>query len=177
MLLELRSTGQYTAIPPSIHPSGEHLYWKKAGQPREVQAAELQKRVRRLAACALMARHWPKKGSRHELTLALAGFLLRNGWSAEETKHFVTAASFAAMTDEEWDSRKRDVESTLQRLMEGKTATGIPKISAIVGEDVVSRRIDFLDLRPTLPSLQHLTQVSWPNPPRHFTALLVKWWH
>ena len=167
MLLELRSTGQQTLIPPSIHPSGEPLSWTRAGEPGNVEPAELEQAVRRAAAATLLARYWPKKGSRHELTLAIAGFLLRNKWSVEEVKNFITAAAFASSVDEEWKSRRRDVETTLSRLEKGEPATGIPRLAALVGDDVVSKLTEWLEISPRISNALHQPSVvSWPEPPK-----------
>ena len=52
-LVELRSTGHQTVVPPSIHPSGERIFWHKAGTPSRAGAETLHRDVARTAACAL----------------------------------------------------------------------------------------------------------------------------
>jgi len=42
MIIELRSTGCQTLIPPSVHPLGEHLEWESEGDPAEVSKEEIQ---------------------------------------------------------------------------------------------------------------------------------------
>ncbi len=51
MLIEFRSTGQQTVIPPTFHPSGERFVWSMARNPGRVNTDALQEAVRRLAAC------------------------------------------------------------------------------------------------------------------------------
>jgi hypothetical protein len=84
MLLEYRGDASQTIFPPSIHPSGEHVEWVGGvmGEPAKVSVDELMRRVRALAAATLLARHWPAKDShmRHEVSLPLAGGLVRAGW-------------------------------------------------------------------------------------------------
>jgi len=80
MLVELRSTGCQTLFPPSIHPSGEGIIWEVDAAPARVEGHVLRAHIARLAAAALLARHWPAQGSRQETALALAGGLLRGGW-------------------------------------------------------------------------------------------------
>lgn len=166
MLLELRSTGQQSVIPPSIHPTGEDFFWEQAKVPAHVEAGDFQLAIRRLAACTLVARHWPKKGSRHELTLALAGFLLRGGLSVEDVQDFVTAAARASMGDEEWHNRKTNVESTLNRLLKGKPATGTPRLASLLGDEVISKLLEWLDMSQGSVGSIHSMAVSWPTPPR-----------
>ena len=77
-----------------------------------------------MAAATLAARHYPKQGSRHEFSLALAGFLLRqSGWDAQRVCHFVCAVASVAGDDEIKD-RETAVETTAERLATGGKASG-----------------------------------------------------
>src|SRR5215203_4098060 len=80
-LVELRSNGRQTLVAPSTHPDGDEYVWhSEAGlKMAEVSAAELKERCRELATAALIARHVPQEGSRHDYAMALAGFVLRDG--------------------------------------------------------------------------------------------------
>jgi hypothetical protein len=80
-LVELRSNGRQTLVAPSTHPDGDEYVWhSEAGlKMAEISAAELRKRCRELATAALIARHVPPEGSRHDYAMALAGFVLRGG--------------------------------------------------------------------------------------------------
>jgi Bifunctional DNA primase/polymerase, N-terminal len=73
MLVELKAAGQQSAVPPSVHPSGEHYQWSK-GTPRplSIAAADLDRRVRLLGAATVLTGLW-SSGSRHDLSLALSG--------------------------------------------------------------------------------------------------------
>lgn len=68
-LVELRSTGQQTIAPPSLHPSGELVRWFAKGRSGRVKEAELLSAVKRLAAATLISRHWPSPGSRNDAAL------------------------------------------------------------------------------------------------------------
>ena len=92
-IVELRGNNHQTLVPPSVHPDGELYVWNSNGNAAEVDGEELKERVTRLAACALLVRHWPPKGSRHDATLALSGFLLRGGMSQEDVLSFVRAVA------------------------------------------------------------------------------------
>src|SRR5262249_41153614 len=70
MLVELRGTGGMTVVPPGLHESGESIAWDVCGEPAAVPLERLRRAVRRLAACALIARHWPAKGSRDRAAMA-----------------------------------------------------------------------------------------------------------
>jgi hypothetical protein len=58
------------------------------GTPANVDAAALLSAVRRVAAAAVLARHWPVQGTRHLAFLALAGVLARAQWSVADAKSF-----------------------------------------------------------------------------------------
>jgi|GEM_PF-3426140 hypothetical protein len=77
-----------TTIPPSIHTSGDHVYWDKNGIPATVAYADLEQRVRLIAAATLLIRHWPNNC--HEATLALVGVLARCWEHDSEVVEFVS---------------------------------------------------------------------------------------
>jgi hypothetical protein len=157
MYMELRSTGCQTVVPPSIHPGGEEYRWECGKAAATVEAKHLTRDVALAATCTLLARHWPGRGSRDDAALALAGMLLRAGWSVEETDRFTRTVARSA-SDEEWDKRAKG-EQTHRKLNEnaaavrqGRTAphqvTGAPKLAELLrdGKRVVSKAREWLGL-------------------------------
>ena len=65
-LVEIRSGGQHTIVPPSVHPSGETVTWERYGEPARVSEEDLTSAVGKLAAAALLARRWDKPGQRND---------------------------------------------------------------------------------------------------------------
>jgi len=164
-LVELRSTGQQTLAPPSIHPSGEVVEWESEGEASEVKASELRRGVSRLAAATLLVRSWPSEGGRHEFVLAVAGLLLRSAWSLEEARNFIWLVAKAA-GDEEWRARGRDVDSTAKRLAANGSATGAKRLNQLLGKEIVNRICQWLDLQPVKDKpvercgIQHTTDLG-----------------
>ncbi len=154
MLVELRSTGSQTLLPPSTHPSGEEIVWSSEGDLAEVRADALQQAVGRLAAATLLARHWPAPGSRHQTALALAGGLVRGGWSEAEVRAFVGAVA-AAAGDEETDQRLSTVASTIEGVRQGRHVTGWPTVGAHIDAKVVQRVRSWLGLEPNDRDADH----------------------
>lgn len=111
---------------------------------------DLKDRVGKLAACALLAWAWPAKGGRHDLALALSGFLLRRGWSEDDVVQFVRAAARVA-GDDEIEDRVRAVQTTSANLAAGKRTTGGKKLVALLSERTVTSIADWLKLPRTGP--------------------------
>ena len=144
-LVEIRSTGQQTLVPPSIHPSGEALRWEKKGPAKKLKVEKLVTSATRLAAAVLMIRHYPQKGSRNEFGLALAGTLLKSGWSQQSAAAFIEAVTKDAK-DEEWRSRVQGVTATADKIANGDPVTGFTRLRELVGEEVVRRFQQWLQL-------------------------------
>lgn len=161
-LVELRADGQQTVVPLSLHPSGEFYEFQSNGDPALVEGATLSRAVAHVAAAALVARHWPAKGQRHDAALSLEGMLVRGGWTGEQIKAFILAVATAG-GDEELKDRLRGVDSTERRLAAGCTATGAPTLASVVGDAVVTKVRDWLginDARGSIPT--HAS--GWPDP-------------
>jgi len=135
-LLELRSTGQQSLAPPSIHPSGERIRWMKRGEPARVSPDKLRIVVERMAAATLLARRW-KEGVRSEITLSLSGALLRASWKKETVSQFIKAIVLATR-DKELKKRMAAVEATADKHAKGEQVTGIPRLVELLGEKTVS---------------------------------------
>jgi Bifunctional DNA primase/polymerase, N-terminal/Protein of unknown function (DUF3987) len=153
-LLELRGSGHQTVVPPSIHPSGERLRWEIRGKARRISINKLLRAVRKLASATILARHWPELGCRNDAALALAGVLLRAGWSVEEGIHFISEVARAS-NDEEWKERGNVVAATNKKLNSGGPVTGIPKLNELIGANVVTKVLEWLGIRETPASLHH----------------------
>lgn len=139
MLVELRGTGGQTVFPPSVHPSGEAIRFDEDGEPAVVDGAVLVRAASRLAAACLLVRYWPSKGVRHNWALALAGGLLRGGWTEDETTDFMHAVLIVAKSEDP-DLHLAAVRDTAKKLAEGKKdVTGWTKLSELVTERVVAR--------------------------------------
>jgi len=144
-IAEIRSTGSQTVVPPSIHPTGERLRWFKKAKAARVTPEGLLHAVRQLAACSLIARHWPNEGSRNDAALALAGVLLRAGWDEEEASEFISLAAQAAH-DEECKARRLVVKATRHKLDKKARTTGRPRLAKIIGTDVVNKVYEWLGI-------------------------------
>jgi len=160
-LVELRSTGQQTVVPPSTHPSGEVIAWASDGEPAVVDKSTLESSFGRVAAAALLARYWPPSG-RHEARMALGGALARAGWTEEETVAFVRSiVQITQPGDHEADRKVTgDTRAAFAKLQRGEPVTGLPRLGELVGDGVARLAVKWLALghqsataRPSLISV------------------------
>jgi hypothetical protein len=132
-LVELRSTGRQTLVAPSIHPDGDEYVWHSDAGLRmaEIPAAELKERCRELATAALLARHVPPEGSRHDYAMALAGFVLRGSrMEPGLALKILKAAWHAAGADNREALRDLEgiVSDTAENLATGEPVVGGPTL-------------------------------------------------
>jgi hypothetical protein len=116
------------ALPPSKHrKTSETLEWVSAADPAPINSTLLMTLVRKCFAMALVARHWPGAGNRHDATLALAGALARAGWSVDEAENVVQVLA-SVTNDSKLDDRLAEVKSTYDHLKKGEHTSGLPSL-------------------------------------------------
>lgn len=159
MILELRSTGGQTVAPPSIHPTGEPIIWHQFDRPAAVPMTTLGPAVKKAAAAALLARHWPKQGSRQEAALALAGTLLMAKWNQEATEHFIRVTARAA-NDEEHEKRASIVGNTADRIAKSQAVTGLTRLAELTSKEVTAKVREWLEIA----TAHEHAATPWPDP-------------
>jgi hypothetical protein len=168
-LVELRSTGGQTVVPPSTHPSGEAIVWHSFEEPARVEVSVLEKAAARLGAATLLIRYWPRKaGTRQDAALGVSGGLLRMGWKATEVEDFLRAVVTAA-GDEEVDKRVGTVADTAEKHASGKKTTGWPTAAKALGQSgqaVIDSVRDWLCPEPAAAMADSIpAPAAWPEPP------------
>jgi hypothetical protein len=135
-----------------------------------IGGSELARKVRLIAAAALVARHWDK-GRRHDISLALAGTLLANGWDADATADFIQLVCVGAADRKEMADRIRTAMDTAKRRDAGGNATGMPTLRKLLGSEVVDKLLEWLDLRQPVETAAPPDD-SWPEfPEQAYTGL------
>jgi hypothetical protein len=145
----------------------EQVVWHTFTRPADVDFVELIVAVRSVAAVALLARHWPAKGSLHDARLALSGALTRAGWSEDRVTAFVRAVTIAAGNRGIRDAESV-AESTDERVDDGKTTWGWPTLEELLGEKgpAVCKRVrEWLGIADKAPPEIRLpVEPPWPSP-------------
>lgn len=143
MLVEVRSSGGYTLLPPSIHPGGDLLAWSVERDPLVITPDDMYQAVQGVAIGTLLARHWPGPGLRHAAVGHLAGFLARAG--AVHIQQVISAAAHVAK-DPDVRDRESFVRDTLAKYKAGEVVSGGRKLAEALGEDVVAKLRSWLGL-------------------------------
>lgn len=150
VIVEYRSTGGQSVIPPSIHPTGEEYRWEGVpwggdDGPAVINGRKLAVQVATLALATVLLDQWPEQGTRHEAYLALAGGLLWFGdrnvhpfWGdngGANTRVLIRALAEATLDDDGPDAREAEVmKTTLDRIYDGRQTAGFGKLAEIIGE-------------------------------------------
>lgn len=143
-VIEVRSTGAQTVIPPSVDGETGEVYSWDGGQPwggddgpATVRVSDLQASVHAVALVEHLAEVWPQPGSRHDAFLALAGALLRGGHDDERLVHLtrrtIKALARATGDDEAGVRAGESVDSTIRKLAAEENARGWTTLA--VGSD------------------------------------------
>lgn len=115
-------------LPPSRHrKTQELLVWVGDPEPAAIESQQFVTSVRSCFAMALIARHWTGPKNRHSQTMALAGALLRIGYSVSQAIQAVRL--LAELTnDQNIADRLGEVKSTYKRYDDGEDISGLPKL-------------------------------------------------
>ena len=138
MILEIRSDGGQTVVPPSMHPDCERFEWNSHREIAPQDATELRRAAAVLATTVLISRNWPDGGSRHQVALAYAGFLANRDLTADHVAAIIENAAELA-GDNECKDRARTAADTVKRKQAGHHVTGGPTLIEQVGASVVQR--------------------------------------
>ena len=156
------TVGLQTVVPPSVHPSGEQIRFEPGAdkQPGVADAAGLTRAVARIAAAALLARHWPKEGSRHVAFLASAGILARAGWSVQDVSGFHRAIYRALWGgDSDFGLCESEVCSTFEKRSEAGEVTGFQTLAGLIHSGVLQTALGWLGIAKHMA----VPVVQWPQ--------------
>lgn len=129
-VVEIRSTGTQSVLPPSMHPDRERYEINDDRDFTSIGRGELERLVNRISAAAVLLRHFPNEGGRHDFIHALTGALLWSGWEEDETIRFMEAFLSATMReDDEPGDRALTVKNTIQHFRSKDRVAGWKSLS------------------------------------------------
>lgn len=130
MILEARSTGSQSVLPPSIHPEGDRYEINHDVDFKTISRRELERRCNMVAAAAVLAQSYPESGSRHDFVHTVTGSLLWEGWTPDIVREFMTAFLDAAdAKEDDRAQRERTVANTIEHFAQGDRIAGWKTLS------------------------------------------------
>ncbi len=158
MIVELRclkkdkTKGLHTILPPSVHPSGEHVVWSRGSdaskEPTRANASNLQSAVRLIAGIALLAKHFPKAGEgRHKFMLALAGTLARAGVEQEDART-ICVVLYRSVPNHDSDALERvaaEVADTYRNCKDNQHYTGYKTLTSLLDQRILRKALKWLN--------------------------------
>lgn len=130
MVVELRSTGSQSVLPPSIHPDDDRFAIEEDREFTSITPVSLRLLVGRIAALSILARHYPAGGGRHDYVSAMAGALSHAGMNDNDVV-IACGAVLDACNDRESDAeqRRRTILNTIGKSKDNSNRTyGWPKL-------------------------------------------------
>lgn len=105
-VVEIRSTGAQSVLPPSIHPDGDRYHIESDVEFHDISKRELEGYADEIAIAAIFTRFYPDSGSRHDYVHACTGTLCHAEWTEEKTRR-VMGAVLSVVQDEETELKDR----------------------------------------------------------------------
>jgi len=168
-LKENGERGRQTVFPPSLHydPETGHVEQVRfeedsATGPTFIDSEKLYLLFRLIGATALLAKHFPTEGQRHNTILALAGVFARNGMPEQKAVEIVSLAyRHSAGYNGDQTKAEADVRSVYKTHSKDPTTHlyGYPTLIEIVPKAVVDKALELLGISAP-ETTYHLTDAG-----------------
>ena len=146
-LIEVRSKGCQTVVPPSVHPEGEVITWERHESLTKISSEQIKKLSGLLAFASIVLNYYPPtSGKRDSICGAITGTLLRAGF---ETEDIDTTVTFIAQHCGDEEYRKRAKAKTIKKnLDEKKKVLGLPALQKLLElqNDDIDKIREFLNI-------------------------------
>lgn len=131
VIIEVRSTGSQSVLPPSIHDEDKDRYEINHDvEFTTIGRKALEHLVNQLAAGTILLRNYPESGGRHDFIHAMTGALLWSNWKPKAVRQFVEAFLAAlGPRENDLDQRRRTMENTIENYDKGNRIQGWKSLS------------------------------------------------
>ena len=139
-IIEIRSTGAQSVIPPSRHPEGG-VYFSNDNDVEfaELSKLEMERYADEIAVAAVFTRFYPTEGSRHDYVHACTGALCHQEWQEDKIKRVMGAVLTVIQEDEdELEDRKGSVVNTIEKHHAGDRTKGFTTLQDWLSMPVIT---------------------------------------
>jgi len=140
-IIEIRSTGSQSVIPPSRHPEGGFYFTNGDSETEFVSLTklDLERLCDEVAVAAVFLHYYPQSGSRHDFVHACTGALCHQRWPAEKIKKVMGAIlTIIQDEDDEIDDRMNAVVNTLEKHDAGDRTKGFTTLQDWMSMPVIT---------------------------------------
>lgn len=140
-IVEIRSTGSQSVIPPSRHPEGGMYYTNGDSDTEFVSLTrlDLERLCDEIAVASVFLHYYPQSGSRHDFVHACTGALCHQRWPAEKVKRVMGAVlTIIQEEDDEMEDRMNAVINTIEKHEAGDRTKGFTSLADWMSMPVIS---------------------------------------
>lgn len=139
-IIEIRSTGAQSVIPPSTHPEGGKYFSDDMdAEFAELSKLDMERYADEVAVAAVFTRFYPTEGSRHDYVHACTGALCHQEWQDDKIKRVMGAVLTIIQEDEdELEDRKGSVVNTIEKHHAGDRTKGFTTLQDWISMPVIS---------------------------------------
>lgn len=137
-IVEIRSTGAQSVLPPSIHPDGDRYSIENDIEFTTATKLELERLCDEVAIGAVFLHHYPESGSRHDYVHVCTGVLCWAAWPEDKIRRVMAAVlSEVFEDDEEIKDRMGAVLNTIRKHSEGDHIKGLTSMEDFMPIDSI----------------------------------------
>jgi hypothetical protein len=137
-IVEIRSSGAQSVLPPSIHPDGDRYSIENDVEFEVATKMELERYCDEIAVAAVYLHHYPDSGSRHDYVHVCTGVLCWADWPEDKIRRVMRAVLSEVLDDdEEIKDRLGSVVNTIRKHSEGDHIKGFTSMEDFMPTDSI----------------------------------------
>lgn len=138
-IIEIRSTGAQSVIPPSRHPEGGIYCTDEDEDFTQLTKLDLERFADEIAVASVFVHHYPEAGSRHDYVHACTGALCHQEWPDEKIGRVMEAVlNIIQEEEEEISDRVNAVRNTVEHHKAGDRTKGFTSLEAWISMPVIA---------------------------------------
>ncbi len=138
-IVEIRSTGAQSVIPPSKHPEGGVYYTNEDVDFTQITKVDMERYADEIAVASVFTHYYPTAGSRHDYVHAITGALCHQEWPEDKIKRVIGAVLTVIQDEEdELKDRKNSVVNTIEKHEMGDRTKGFTSLEAWMSMPVIA---------------------------------------